>query len=264
MSDTSDNRADSQEHDPRDETRSAQDPLGPFDAFRARRAQEQAANEPFPGNYTQPEYSQDEPYVPEQYDDPQYEAPQYEATQYEAGQYTQPVPVTQSEVAGGRHGRLRSAAVLAGVAVLVAGVVGGVYAATQSSGSPAAATSPGTIASTTASASPTPSAGASKGAKSGKATIARLTVTSVGADSFTGTTAAGQSVSVQITQTTKFGTATRPFAREQLVQGAVVYARLRHEADGTVVATVIASATPAKGGPATATATASDPTNTGA
>ena len=48
---------------------------------------------------------------------------------------------------------------------------------------------------------------------------------------------------VDIATTTKFGTAARPFTRSQLVPGAVVYARLRHQTDGTVTATVIASAT---------------------
>ena len=68
-------------------------------------------------------------------------------------------------------------------------------------------------------------------------------VTSVGSDSFTATTARGESVVVHITSATRFGTAARPFTRAQLVPGAEVFARLRKETDGTVVATVIASTT---------------------
>ena len=213
------------------DTSDNEDPLGPFDAFRARRAEEQAANEPFPAQYPAQEYTA------QGYTAHEYTAEAYAAEPYVTGQYAQPVP--EALVAsGGNRGRLRSVAVLAGAAVLVAGVVGGVYAATRSSGSPAAASGPAVSAS--------PSAGASKGAKSGKAAkavTARLTVTSVSGDSFTATAADGQTVSVQIAATTKFGTAARPFTRSQLVTGAVVYARLRHEADGSVVATVIASST---------------------
>lgn len=232
------------------DTSENEEPYDPFDAFRARRAQEQAENEPFP-----------ESYPAAQYETPQFEAPEYESSAYEPTQfvaeptqYVQPLPVTQGQVAGGVRGRLRSVAVLAGAAVLVAGVVGGVYAATRSSGSPAAAAVPGASSTPTA----TPSAGATKGAKNGKAVTARLTVTSVGADSFDATAADGRTVSVHITSSTKFGTAARPFDRSQLVTGAVVFARLRREADGTVVATVIASVTANKGdqGSPSASATA--------
>jgi hypothetical protein len=115
----------------------------------------------------------------------------------------------------------------------------------------------------TASPTASPSAGAKKGQKNAKAVTARLTVTSVGADSFTATAANGQTVSVHITSATKFGTAARPFTRSQLVTGADVYARLRREADGTVVATVIASGTTDKGSAsASASASASDDTGT--
>lgn len=196
-----------------------EEPVDPFDAFRARRTEEQAANEEFPE--------------------------QYEPTQYEPTQYVQPLSEQPFHAAtsGSGRGRLRSVAVLAGAAVLVAGVVGGVYAATRSSGSPAAASGPSVSASPTSS----PSAGAKKGEKNAKAVIARLKVTSVGTDSFTATAANGQTVTAHITSATRFGTAARPFTRAQLVTGADVYARLRREADGTVVATVIASSTTDKG-----------------
>lgn len=266
--------SENEEFDPSGENRPAQDEPGAFDAFRAWRAQEQAGNEPTAEAFEPGAYDSG-PFEAAQYESGPYEPGPYASGQYEPGlyeseptamlppgllppgmlppdmAYAQPVPTTPD---GGRErGRLRSIAVLAGAAVLVAGVVFGVYEATKpSSGQPAAA-------SPAVTASRSPSAGASKGAKNGRATLARLTVTSVGADSFTATTADGRTVSVQIKPTTKFGTAARPFARSQLVPGAVVYARLRHEADGSVVATVIASATAGKGSaapPASSSATA--------
>lgn len=247
------------ENEDRDQSggqRPAQDEPGAFDAFRAWRATEQAGNEPPAAAY--------EPGFPESgyYETSQYEPVQYGPGQYESeptamlppgAGYGQPVPAPPGDARG--RGRLRSTAALAGAVALVAGVVFGVYEATLPSSGQSAAGSPAV------SASPNPStgasAGASKGAKNGKATLARLTVTSVGAGSFTATAADGGTVSVQIKSTTKFGTAARPFTRSQLVPGAVVYARLRREADGTVVATVIASATAVKGSPSgAATATA--------
>jgi hypothetical protein len=87
-----------------------------------------------------------------------------------------------------------------------------------------------------------PAPAGAKGAKTGKAATARLTVTEVGSDSFTGTTARGTTVVVHITAETRFGTAARPFTRAQLVPGADVVARMRKKADGTVVATVVAAA----------------------
>ena len=67
------------------------------------------------------------------------------------------------------------------------------------------------------------------------------------------TSARGEMVAVHVTPATRFGTPKLPFARAQLVPGAVVVARLRDEPDGTVVATVIAAAESAV---ATASATA--------
>lgn len=211
------------------------DPLGPFDAFRARRAEEQAANELFPEEYAADQYGA-EPYMPEHYESV-------------PSSYAQPLPEGVAVPGGGHgHGKVRSVAVLAGAVVLVAGVVGGVYAATRSSGSP--------VASSGVTASASPSAGAAKGAKIGtaKAVTARLTVTSVSGDSFNATTANGRTLSVQITPDTKFGTVARPFTRSQLVTGAVIFARLRRDANGGVVATVIASSTADKGAKAPAVA----------
>jgi hypothetical protein len=128
---------------------------------------------------------------------------------------------------------------------MVAGLGAGAYAIAQPSGGQTSASSPAVTA--------TPTPGPSRGAKSGKVTTARLKVTTVGTDSFTATAANGTAVTVRILPTTRFGTAERPFTRGQLVAGADVLARLRREANGTVVATVIAAGAAA---PASASASA--------
>ncbi len=188
---------------------------------------------------------------PAEYNAGQYSAGQYGAAPYGSSQgaygagFAPPPPQSDFDdystavPAGPRHwrGKSRSAVVFGAVAILAAGLGVGVYAATQSSGG-APAASPAV----TASANPAnPSTGPSKGAKNAKALTARLTVTAVGTDSFTGKTANGTALTVQIAKGTKFGTEARPFTRAQLVPGAVVYVRLRHGADGAAIATVIAS-----------------------
>lgn len=238
--------SDHDESDPFGETRSAEHPLGPFEAFSAP-AKEPVAPEPFPDPFATsvPGPYEAEPtaiLMPEP-------GPAPGQNDYAAGyppppppppppgyEYAEPVaPGDPGHGSGPGRGRLRSAVLFGGAAVLVVGLGAGVYAATQSSpGSPAAA-SPGT----SASASP----GSSKAAKGARAENLRLTVTAVSGDSFTGTTAGGATVSVRIAAGTKFGTAARPFTRAQLVPGAVVVARVRREAGGAIVATVIAAGT---------------------
>jgi hypothetical protein len=277
--------SDHDESDPFGETRSAEDPLGPFEAFKAARAKEPAAPEPFPEPFAGPVPGPGEAEptavifpepgaygpIPDGYTvsnqyaasnqypaSDQYAASnQYAASdQYAASnEYTAAYPPLppdygyagpgttgdpgQGHGPGAGRGRSRSVLLFGAVVVLAVGLGGGVYAATQSSsGTPAA--SPGT----TAGASASPSA--SKAAKGAKTETVRLTVTAVTGESFTGTTAAGATVTAQIVAGTKFGTAARPFTRSQLVAGAVVFARLRRDADGTVVATVIAAGTPDK------------------
>jgi hypothetical protein len=228
--------SDNDEREPYGETASSQDPLGSFEAFRARRAEEQTANEPFPEQYV----NEPTAVLPAESGGT---AGQFSAAQEPYGAMFPPPPaiaypgvIPAGQGAGGGRGRPRSAVVLASAAVLVVGLGVGVYAATQSSSSLPAA-SPAVTSSATASAAP------SKAPNNGKAVTAMLTVTVVEANSFSATTKNGATVSVDIATTTKFGTAARPFSRSQLVPGAVVYARLRHKADGTVIATVIASAT---------------------
>lgn len=236
------------EHDPYGETQPAPEAPGapdPFDAFRARRAEERAEQE----RSSVPQQGEPDPqaYAAAAYPalDPPLEPPPYE-------QYTQvaPPPPFGEPMPRAPRRRLRSAIVFGGVAVLVVGVGAGVWAVTDSGGSPAA-TSAGT---------PSVSAPASPGSKAGKAAKAatvKLTVTSVGADSFTGTTAHGVTVVVHITSATRFGTAARPFTRAQLVTGAEVVARVRKEADGTLVATVVAAPKPAASGEPSASASSS-------
>jgi hypothetical protein len=156
-------------------------------------------------------------------------------------EYAQLPPQDYPQVHAPARRPWRSVAVFGAVAVLAVGLGAGLYAAFRPSDHARDASSP----LTTASASASPSSKTAKG--DGKAMTARLTVTAVTADSFTATataTARGQTVVVHLTPETRFGTAARPFTRSQLVDGAVVYARLRREADGTVVATVIAASSP--------------------
>ena len=220
--------SDHDENDPFGETQDAPEPLAAFEAFRPQAAKEDAPTEPFPAEYlSEPtavlQTTQGEP-----------------AGQYSAGDggYAAPVPSPQPAPAfaaptsaGQRHGRKRSLLIFGGVAAVVVALGAGAYAVTQpSGGGQTSASSPAT------SATPTP------GAKGVKVATARLKVTTVATDSFTATSANGTAVTVRILPTTRFGTAARPFSREQLVAGADVVARLRRQADGTVVATVIAAA----------------------
>jgi hypothetical protein len=286
-----------EEKDPFGETRSPQDPLGPFEAFRAKREEEQALAETSASR--EPYTSEPTAVLPPVDTEAtvQFNPPEYNAGQYGAGQYSSaPYGSAQGAygpgfAADGAHGagaasdgaygagfappppqsdfddystavptgprqwrgKTHSAVVFGAVAILAAGLGVGVYAATQSSGG-APAASPAV----TASANPAnPSTGPSKGARNAKAMTARLTVTAVGTDSFTGKTANGTALTVQIAKGTKFGTEARPFTRAQLVPGAVVYVRLRHGANGTAIATVIASGDahkPATSAPATPSA----------
>jgi hypothetical protein len=254
------------EKDPFGETRSAEDPLGPFETFRAQREEEQAPVAPFTAELPPVEPPPSETEATIQFDPAQFNPAPYGSAQgaYGSGFASEGAyvpgfgtPPPQSDfddystaAPAGRtrlRGKTRSAVVFGAVAVLAAGLGVGVYAATQSSGA-----NPATSPAVTTSANP--AAGPSKGAKAGKVLTARLTVTTVGTDSFTGKTETGTALTVQIAKGTKFGTAARPFTREQLVPGAVVYVRLRHGVNGDAIATVIAAGDVRK---PTASATAS-------
>lgn len=224
------------ERDPSAETtppeqRPDPDLLGSFNAFRARRAEERAQAEPLPDEYGH--YEDEQQYEHEYAPPPQPVAPM----PVPGFEYAQFPPQDHPQVHETTRRPWRSVAVFGGVAALAVGLGAGLYAALQPSDHARDASSP----LTTASASASPGPKAAKG--DGKAVTTRLTVTAVTADSFTAT-AHGQTVVVHLTSQTRFGTAARPFTRAQLVDGAVVYARLRHEADGTVVATVVAASSP--------------------
>jgi hypothetical protein len=236
--------SDHDENDPFGETQDAPEPLAAFEAFRPQGAKEQAPTEPFPAEYL----SEPTAVLPTAQAEP---AGEYGAVDdgYAAA-FPPPLPAPAFEYAaeaptgaGHARGRKRSLLIFGSVAVLVVGLGAGAYAITQPSGGQTSASSPAVTA--------TPTPGALNGAKSGRITTARLTVTTVGTDSFTATAANGTAVTVRILPTTRFGTAARPFTRGQLVAGADVVARLRREANGTLVATVIAA------GAASASATAS-------
>jgi hypothetical protein len=217
------------ENDPFGETQDAPEPLAAFEAFRPPAAKEHAPIEPFPAEYL----SEPTALLPT--------AQAEGAGLYGADGAGYGAAPTG---AGQMHGRKRSLLIFGGVAVLAIGLGAGAYAIAQPSGGQTAASSPAV------SATPTP--GASNSPKTGKVVTARLTVTTVGSDSFTATAPNGTAVTVRILPTTRFGTAARPFTRGQLVAGAEVVARLRREANGTVVATVIAAGTPAASASASA------------
>jgi hypothetical protein len=181
-----------------------QDPTGQFDAFRARQAEERAQQET-QGAYAFP---------------PEYAAPP-EPVFYP----TQPTAVPAN--------RTRSVLIFVG-AVLVAGVLGlGAWLAFGSSSSPAAAASSGT--SPSVSASPTSSAK--------RALTFRVTIVSVGADSFTGTVlATGRPVTVTLTGKTRFGTKAQTFSRSDLRVGELVAVRGKRTGTDTVTATDVAQA----------------------
>jgi hypothetical protein len=181
-----------------------EDPTGQFDAFRARQADERAQQE------TQSARSA-------------YVFPQEYAAQPEAVFYPTQPPAPPAN-------RMRSALIFVG-AVLVAGVLGlGAWLALGSSSTPtASASSPGT------SASPSPTSSAKH------ALTFRVTIVSVGTDSFTGTVlATGQPVTVTLTAKTRYGTKARPFSKTDLHAGELVAVRGKRTGTDTVTASEVA------------------------
>jgi hypothetical protein len=178
-----------------------EDPTGQFDAFRARQADERAQQE------TQGAYA-----FPQEY-----------AAQPEAVFSPMQPPAPPAN-------RMRSALIFTG-AVLVAGVLGlGVWLAFGSSSAPAASASTPV---TSASSSPTSSAR--------HALAFRVTIVSVGTDSFTGTVlATGQPVTVALTAKTRYGTKARPFSKSDLHAGELVAVRGRRTGTDTITASEVA------------------------
>jgi hypothetical protein len=129
--------------------------------------------------------------------------------------------------------------------LVVGGVAWGTTAALASSG-------PGSAA-PTAAAPQNPAAAAGKGAKKkSEAKAVRLKITSVAADSFVGTDAKGQSVTVAYGDSTVFGTKARPLSPDRLAVGMVVTVA-GDRSGGSVDATLIV---PAKEGAANGGASA--------
>ena len=178
-----------------------EDPTGQFDAFRARQADERAQQE------TQAAYA-----FPQEY-----------AAQPEAVFYPTQPPAPPAN-------RMRSVLILVG-AVLVAGVLGlGAWLAFGSSSTPAASAS-----APTTSASPTPTSSAKH------ALTFRLTIVSVGTDSFTGTVlATGQPVTVKLTAKTRYGTKAHTFSKTDLRVGEVVAVRGKRTGTDTITAAEVA------------------------
>ncbi|HWG27379.1 hypothetical protein [Actinospica sp.] len=185
----------------------AADPIGQFDAFRARQAEERAQQEETQSAYAFP---------------PEYAAP------------PEPVFYPTQPMAAAPANRTRSVLIFVG-AVLVAGVLGlGAWLAFGSSSSPAAtAASSGS----SASASPSPTSSAKR------ALTFRVTIVSLGTDSFTGTVLSnGESVTVTLTDKTRFGTKAQAFSRADLHVGELVAVRGKRTGTATVTATEVAQA----------------------
>lgn len=230
---------------------SGAEPTVQFDLYRARRADEQAQQETQTAYTFPPEYAADPgtvspdlprnapPYPPAPasarlsgYAAPGYAAPGY-ASENAAPGYAAPP---------GRSGapRWRSAAIFGGAVVLAAALGFGIWAAVGSSGSSAAGAAAGS------SAGPTATGRAGKSGAHAKAQTFRVTIESVGADSFTGRLVAdGKTVTIALTGKTRYGTKTHPFDRSGLTVGRTVIVHGRRTGADRVTATVVAANTEA-------------------
>ena len=197
------------------------EPTAQFDAFRARRADEREQQETQTSYTFPPEYAADPGTVFPPAEPP---APPYAPYGAQPGRF------------GAR--RWRSAAIFGG-AVLVACALGlGVWAAFDSSGSPASGVAAGTSATGTA-------AGTDAGAHT-KALTFRVTIQSVGADSFTGKVMAnGETVTVALTDKTRYGTKAHAFSQSELTVGETVIVHGRRTGTDTVTASLVAANTDA-------------------
>ena len=189
------------------------DPTAQFEAFRTRQADDREQQETQAAYTFPPEYA----VAPEA----------FFAPSGPAGPMGPPQGDTGSR-------RMRSVLVFAG-AVLVACVLGlGAWLAFGSSGPSADASSTGTTT--------TPAATATGGTTSKRALTFRVTIVSVGSDSFTGTVPTnGESVTVTLTSKTRFGTKAHPLTRDALTVGETVIVRGRRIGTNTVTATVVAA-----------------------
>ena len=207
---------------------SGAEPTAQFDAFRARQADEREQQE------TQTAYT----FPPEYAADP-------DALFPPAGPPGPPPPPDGAQPPDGRAGpgkRRRSAAIFGG-AVLVVVVIGlAAWAAFGAAGPSSGNAAGGGSASTATGAATAGTAGDSTGKGGRVALTFRVTITSVGAASFTGTVLAnGDDVTIALTGTTRYGTKARPFSQGQLVVGETVLVRGKRTGTDTVTATVVAA-----------------------
>jgi hypothetical protein len=209
------------------------EPTVQFDAFRARRADERSQQETQSGYVFPEEYAADPNTVfPQQ--PPMPPGPPFGGYGPEAGPGGAP---------GGRH-KWRSMAIFGGAVVVAAALGVGVWAAFDSGSPSTGNTAAGSTATSTASPGAT-----GKHDKSGALTF-RVTIASIGADSFTGTVLAnGDEVTVKLTSKTKFGTKAHPFAEADLSVGETVIVRGRRTGADEVTAGTVAANTTASGSP---------------
>lgn len=174
------------------------EPTAQFDAFRARQADEREQQE------TQTAYT-----FPQEY------AADPDALFPPAGPAGPPPYGAQPpDAPAGPGKRWRSAAIFGG-AVLVVVVIGlAAWAAFGAAGPSSGDAAGGGSASTATGAATAGTAGDSTGKGGRVALTFRVTITSVGAASFTGTVLAnGDDVTIALTGTTRYGTKARPFSR---------------------------------------------------
>lgn len=204
---------------------------GQFEAFRARQADDRAQQETQSAYIFPPEYAAD----------PDAMVPPTAPFGTPAGDAGRPPAASN---------RLRSVAVFAAAVIAACALGLGAWLAFGSSGSSADAASGST---------PTSTATHAAGTGSAKHALTfRVTITSVGADSFTGTVpATGQTVTVTWTDKTHFGTKTHAFNKSDLAVGGTVAVRGRRTGTDTVTATVITAATAGSSGTTEASPTVS-------
>jgi hypothetical protein len=197
------------------------DPTAQFDAFRARQAREREQQQ----QETQAAYT----FPPEYAADPD-------------AVFVPPTPPMlppfpgNDDGNGGRPRKTRSLLIFGGV-VLVVCVMGlGAWLAFGSSSSStntASANAPATAA-------VPPTGAATDPAK--RALTFRVTIASLGSDSFTGTVPAiGDSVTVTITSETRFGTKAHAFSQSDLTVGETVIVRGRRTGTATITASEVAA-----------------------
>ena len=214
-----------------------EDPTAQFDAFRARQAEEREQQE-IQNSYTHPTERPDGGYGhPEQELRPVggYTFPPEYAAEPDAPR-VRPMPAAGPPGGANRDRWTPSVLVLGAVLLAVCVLALGAWLALGSSSSSANAASTGPAGAGTASA-------ARSGADAAKRALTfRVTIASVGSDSFTGKVLAdGQSVTVTTTSATRYGTKARAFSRSDLTVGETVIVRGRRTGTAAITATEVAA-----------------------